>query len=362
MLKDYNSYMNKINEAEVSEKKDDIDVSNIISNISSKIKDKYKNIKTKATKLSNIKSNDDIVLIEDGKIVEQLVYIVGNYHDKFQTFETKLTSYKDGSYGFELTNKDINISEVDFYRFDGDKLPQDRTKGRYVITDRKNISMIVDKEPKKKETQEIQDGVQTGVQSLQDDSIKSEYTEQDILGLLTDMKNNLNTYDEEKIYNEYLEIMKFIMNSTAINNETRIKLLKYINMKNLIQKYPSLQKIENTKAKYNKSIEDGTFKDIFVDKTAQSDPQGINGIIKLYIDELKAQKDKDGNELTDSITKQDGENILSEIEKSTMDDKRKSSLYKELQELVSKNSGLFSKFPSLKQIGIKADQKNKELT
>lgn len=374
MLKDYNSYLKKINEADSQPvqttqteqtKSDDsgIDISGIISGIGSKIKDKYKSIKNKATKLSNVKSNDGSELIKDGEIIDQPVYIVGNYNDKDQTFEIKLTSYKDGSYGFELKNKDINTSEIEFYRFDGDKLEQDRTRGRYIITNRDNKSMIIgeenNKEDKKKEEGER---VQTGVQTLQDEKLKSEYTTKDISGLLAEINSKIDTYDEEKIYSEYLGLFKYIMNSTAINNDDRVKLLRNIIVKNLIEKYPSMQKIENTKIKYINDIKNGNFKEIFVDKTVQTENSGINKSITQFIEDLKSGKDKDGNELSDKYSKKMGDYILSELEKANIDNDSKAHLYKELQEVIAKNSELFAKFPSLKQIGLTADKKNKGLS
>lgn len=362
MIKDYNTYKN-INEAEVvqnpvpTDESENNEITSLIKSVSNKLKNKLKK-----SKGSNKKSKDGVELVNDNNeiIITDKVYIIGRFTDSdnntnhksgdMQEFGITLTGYDNGAYSFKFVN-DIDINVFEAFRYDGDKLPNDKTNGSYIIVDSEKIDMIL--KPTEKTVQKPQ-AQNTQVQVLQDETIKSEYTKQDILNVSNDIKNNLDKYSEKELYTKYLEIFKWIMNSTSLTNDDRLNLIKSISVKNLIDKYPSFTKLDNTRKQYLSDIKSGKFKDIYVDKSAQTDKKGIDPYINSYIEELKSDKELDDKYIVDT-----GNYIIKEITNATISDKEKAYLYDALINMIG--SDIQTKYPKTREIFNTATKNRKQL-
>lgn len=169
MIKDYKSYKKLYEEEAVAQApakpkvvnktqtdSTDTDLDLDLDSIIDKIKTKYEVLKNKATKINNLKSNDGVDLVDkDGNVIDQEVYILGQYTDSenndkhsdgIQAFKIKLTSLNnDNTYTYNFVNlSDEDKTVFKSYRYDGDELSNDKTKGKYIIKDSEKRSLIID--------------------------------------------------------------------------------------------------------------------------------------------------------------------------------------------------------------------------
>jgi hypothetical protein len=358
MIQNYKSYTSKLNEfvAPVVNNSGDTTVQNnetdnfnfddILSKISTNIKEKYNTLKKSVSDIS-IKVTFDGKKIMDGDTIltDKSYFIIGKYKgtkdefkDKYINVKIKLLELTENGFKFETLSSDIegskNVDVFDFIRYKNDKLDQSLTKGSYIITDTANKDRLLKAVGVEISTQK--ENI-TDVQKLQDEEVQKVSDKASIESQILDYNKELTNNDvkPEYAYEHGLDTMKYIYNS-KLNSADKIELFNKLSpvfSVKIIEKYPNLQKLKNTIVKYSNilkklSTEQGVKEDN--GKVAYEKEQN------KYLTELKEYNKQHKNELKPYTDVCNNLNqLLTKLNGLKVDNNNKLEMYKEFTDNVN---------------------------